>query len=297
MPRIGIIGGSGLYDIEGLKNKKWIKVNTHFGDPSDEYLVGELDGEEVVFLPRHGRGHKIMPSELNYRANIFGMKKLGVQWLISISAVGSFKKEIKPLDIVVIDQFVDRTNQARKMTFFGDGVVAHIAFAKPICSVLSDILYSTAKKLAVKNNITVHKGGTYINMEGPAFSTEAESFLYKSWGMDVIGMTNMPEAKLAREAEMCFATLAMVTDYDAWHACPQDGREEESVVTVDMIIQNLKKNIKVVKDLIKDVVPLIPKERNCFCANALKNAIITSADIIPEKRKKELQIIIGKYIV
>lgn len=234
MPRIGIIGGSGLYDIEGLKNKKWIKINTHFGDPSDEYLVGELNGEEVVFLPRHGRGHKMMPSELNYRANIFGMKKLGVQWLISISAVGSFKKEIKPLDIVVIDQFVDRTNQARKMTFFGDGVVAHIAFAEPICSVLSDILYSTAKKLAVKNNITVHKGGTYINMEGPAFSTEAESFLYKSWGMDVIGMTNMPEAKLAREAEMCFATLAMVTDYDAWY-------EEESVVTVDVIIQNLKK--------------------------------------------------------
>ncbi len=252
-------------------------------------MFGTLQGEEVVFLPRHGRGHRIMPSELNYRANIFGMKKLGVEWIISISTVGSFKKEIKPLDIVIIDQFVDRTNQARKMTFFGEGVVVHIAFAEPICSILLDILYEVAKKLAVKNNITVHKGGTYLNMEGPAFSTEAESFLYKSWGMDVIGMTNMPEAKLAREAEICFSTVAMVTDYDAWY-------EEESVVTVDMIIQNLNKNVKVVKDLIRNAVPLIPKERNCICANALKNAIITRTDLIPEKRKKELDIIIGKYI-
>ena len=285
MPRIGIIGGSGLYEIEGLKNKKWTEVTTPFGNPSDEYLIGTLEGEEIVFLPRHGRGHRIMPSELNYRANIFGMKKLGVEWLISVSTVGSFKKEIKPLDIVIIDQFVDRTNQARKMTFFGDGIVAHIAFAEPICSILSDLLYKTAKKL----NVTVHKGGTYLNMEGPAFSTEAESFLYKSWGMDVIGMTNMPEAKLAREAEICFSTVAMVTDYDAWH-------EEESVVTVDMIIQNLNKNVKMVKDLIRNVVPLIPKERNCFCADALKNAIVTRADLIPQKRKKELKPIIGKYI-
>jgi 5'-methylthioadenosine phosphorylase len=289
MPRIGIIGGSGLYDIEGLKNKKWIKINTHFGDPSDEYLTGTLEGEEIVFLPRHGRGHKIMPSEINYRANIFGMKKLGVRWLISVSTVGSFKKEIKPLDIVIPDQFVDRTNQARKMTFFGDGVVAHIAFAEPICSILSDILYEVAKKLAVRNNITVHKGGTYLNMEGPAFSTEAESFLYKSWGMDVIGMTNMAEAKLAREAEICFSTVAMVTDYDAWY-------EEESIVTVDMIIRNLNKNVKVVKDLIKNTIPLIPKDRNCICVNALKNAIITGKDLISEKRKKELYPIIGKYI-
>lgn len=289
MPRIGIIGGSGLYEIEGLQNTKWTEVDTPFGKPSDKYLIGKLNGEELAFLPRHGRGHKIMPSEVNYRANIFGMKKLGVEWLISISTVGSFKKEIKPLDIVIIDQFVDRTNQARKMTFFGDGIVAHIAFAEPICSVLSDILYEVAKKLAVQNNITVHKGGTYINMEGPAFSTEAESFLYKSWGMDVIGMTNMPEAKLAREAEMCFATVAMVTDYDAWYG-------EESVVTVDMIIQNLNKNVKVVKGLIKNTIPLIPKERNCICADALKNAIITGAELVPKKRKKELQLIIGKYL-
>lgn len=289
MPRIGIIGGSGLYDIEGFKDKKWIGIDTPFGKPSDEYLVGTIGDEEVVFLPRHGRGHRIMPSELNYRANIFGMKKLGVEWIISVSTVGSFKKEIKPLDIVIIDQFVDRTNQARKMTFFGDGVVVHIAFAEPICSTLSDVLYEVAKKLAVRNNITVHKDGTYLNMEGPAFSTKAESSLYKSWGMDVIGMTNMAEAKLAREAEMCFSTVAMVTDYDAWH-------EEESVVTVDMIIRNLNKNVKVVKDLIKNVIPLIPKERNCLCASALKNAIITRADLIPGKRKEELNPIIGKYV-
>ncbi len=289
MPRIGIIGGSGLYEIEGFENKNWVRVDTPFGEPSDEYLIGKINGEEIAFLPRHGRGHKIMPSELNYRANIFGMRKLGVQWLISISTVGSFKKEIKPLDIVIIDQFVDRTNQARKMTFFGDGVVAHIAFAEPVCPVLSDVLFSTANKLAVQNNVTVHKGGTYLNMEGPAFSTEAESFLYKSWGMDVIGMTNMPEAKLAREAEMCFATVAMVTDYDAWY-------EEESVVTVDMIIQNLNKNVKMVKEIIKNMVSQIPIERHCLCSEALKNAIITDPKLIPEKKKKELKLIIGKYV-
>jgi len=290
MPRIGIIGGSGLYGIEGFENKKWVRVDTPFGKPSDEYLIGKLNSEEVVFLPRHGRGHTVLPSQLNYRANIFGMKKLGVEYLISFSAVGSFRKEIKPLDLVIIDQFVDRTNQARRMTFFGDGVVAHISFAEPICPVLSEVLYSTAEKLAAKNNITAHKGGTYLNIEGPAFSTEAESFLYKSWGMDVIGMTNMPEAKLAREAEICFATVAMVTDYDAWH-------EEESVVTVDMIIQNLNKNVEAVKELIQSVVPHIPKERNCLCAGALKNAIITQKELIPDEKKEELDLIIGKYLI
>jgi len=290
MTRIGIIGGSGLYGIEGFENKKWVRVDTPFGKPSDEYLIGKLNSEEVVFLPRHGRGHTVLPSQLNYRANIFGMKKLGVEYLISFSAVGSFRKEIKPLDLVIIDQFVDRTNQARRMTFFGDGVVAHISFAEPICPVLSEVLYSTAEKLAAKNNITAHKGGTYLNIEGPAFSTEAESFLYKSWGMDVIGMTNMPEAKLAREAEICFATVAMVTDYDAWH-------EEESVVTVDMIIQNLNKNVEAVKELIQSVVPHIPKERNCLCAGALKNAIITQKELIPDEKKEELDLIIGKYLI
>ncbi len=289
MPRIGIIGGSGFYGIEGFKDKKWVHIDTPFGKPSDEYLIGKLNGEEIAFLPRHGRGHTVLPSQLNYRANIFGMKKLGVEYLISFSAVGSFRKEIKPLDLVIIDQFVDRTNQARRMTFFGDGIVAHIAFAEPICPVLSDILYETAKKLAVPNNITAHKGGTYLNIEGPAFSTEAESFLYKSWGMDVIGMTNMPEAKLAREAEICFATVAMVTDYDAWH-------EEESAVTIDMIIQNLNKNVKVVQGLIKNIVSHIPKERNCLCKEALKNAIITPKELISDEKKEELELIIGKYI-
>ncbi len=285
MPRIGVIGGSGLYEIEGFENKEWIEIDTPFGKPSDKYLVGTLSKEEVVFLPRHGRGHRIMPSELNYRANIFGMKKLGVEWIISISTVGSFKKEIKPLDVVIVDQFVDRTNQARKMTFFGEGIVAHIGFSEPVCSVLSDLLYKTAKKL----NVTVHKEGTYLNMEGPAFSTKAESILYKSWGMDVIGMTNMPEAKLAREAEICFSTVAMVTDYDAWH-------EAESAVTIDMIIQNLNKNVQVAKDIIKNIIPLISRQRSCICVDALKNAIVTSPNLIPEKRKKELQLIIGKYI-
>lgn len=285
MPRIGIIGGSGLYELEGLENKKWTEIDTLFGSPSDKYLIGTLGTEEVVFLPRHGRGHKVMPSELNYRANIFGMKKLGVEWLISISAVGSFKKEIKPLDIVIPDQFVDRTNQARKMTFFGEGIVVHTAFAEPVCPVLSGLLSGTAKSLGAN----VHEKGTYLNMEGPAFSTKAESLLYKSWGMDVVGMTNMAEARLAREAEICFSTVAMVTDYDAWH-------EGEAAVTIDMIIQNLNKNVKVVKNLIGKVIPLIPKQRNCICANALKNAVITGTDLIPEKRKKELKPIIGKYI-
>lgn len=289
MPRIGIIGGSGLYGIESFEAKQWVKVDTPFGEPSDEYLIGKLNGEEIAFLPRHGRGHTVLPSQLNYRANIFGMKKLGVEYLISFSAVGSFRKEIKPLDLVIIDQFVDRTNQARRMTFFGDGVVAHISFAEPICPVLSQVLFAAAKKLSAKNNIAVHKGGTYLNIEGPAFSTEAESFLYKGWGMDVIGMTNMPEAKLAREAEICFSTVAMVTDYDAWH-------EEESVVTVDMIIQNLNKNVEAVKELIQDVIPHIPKKRGCLCADALKNAIITQKELIPAEKKERLNLIIGKYI-
>jgi 5'-methylthioadenosine phosphorylase len=285
MARIGIIGGSGIYNIDGIEDKQWKEVKTPFGNPSDRYLVGKLCGEEVAFLPRHGAGHKIMPSELNYRANIFGMKKLGVEWLISASAVGSFKKEIKPTDIVIPDQFVDRTNQARKMTFFGEGIVVHIAFAEPVCPVLSKLLSDTAKKLGA----TVHEKGTYLNMEGPAFSTKAESLLYKSWGMDIIGMTNMAEARLAREAEICFATIALVTDYDAWH-------EEETPVTIDMIIQNLNKNSQMAKDLIKNVVSLIPQKRECLCATALKDTLITRADVIPKEKKKELELIVGKYI-
>ena len=285
--RVGIIGGSGLYSMEGLENQRWVKVETPFGEPSDEYLIGRLGEREVVFLPRHGRGHRIMPSELNYCANIYGMKKLGVEWVISISAVGSFREDLKPLDIVLPDQFIDRTRKARRDTFFGEGVVAHIPFAEPICSALRKLLYQAGQKIGA----TIHNGGTYLNMEGPAFSTKAESLLHKSWGMDIIGMTNMLEAKVAREAEICFATMAMVTDYDAW-------REEEkgSFVTIDMVIQNLQKNTRKAKDMIETVVPMISNERKCECATALENTIITRSNLIPEKRKKDLELIIGKYL-
>jgi len=287
MAKIGIIGGSGLYDIEGLESKKWIDVKTPFGNPSDQYLTGKLEGFDVAFLPRHARGHKILPSELNYRANIYGMKKLGVEWIISVSAVGSLKKEIKPLDIVIVDQFIDRTNQARKTTFFGEGLCGHITFAEPTCPSLNKILHNCAKEIGA----TVFEKGTYINMEGPAFSTKAESFLYRSWGIDVIGMTNMPEARLAREAEICYSTMAMVTDYDCWH-------QDESVesVTIDMVIRNLMKNVETAKKILKLAIKQIQKERSCPCASALKDGIITNAKHIPDKKKKELDLIIGKYI-
>lgn len=285
MPRIGIIGGSGLYNIEGLQNLERVKLDTPFGSPSDEFILGDLDGSSIAFLARHGKAHTILPTELNYRANIYGMKKLGVERIISVSAVGSLKEKIKPQDFLLPDQFVDRTNQARKTTFFGDGVVAHIAFASPVCPVLAKILFTAAKTLA----LTVHPRGTYLNMEGPAFSTRAESLLYKSWGLDVIGMTNMPEARLSREAEMCYVTLAMVTDYDCWHA------EEESV-SADLIIQNIRKNVQNAKRLIKSVITKIPEERDCLCAHALKDAIVTQPQEIPAQRKKELDIIIGNYL-
>lgn len=284
MGRIGVIGGSGVYNIEELRNRKSEKVSTPFGEPSDEFVIGELAGKEVVFLPRHGRGHKILPSELNYRANIFGMKKLGVDRIISVGAVGSLKDELKPLDMVIPDQFVDRTNQARKTTFFGDGIAAHISFADPVCPELSEVLYEAGKGCGV----TIRKGGTYINMEGPAFSTRAESFLYKSWGMDIIGMTNMPEARLAREAEICFVTLAMITDYDCWHASGD--------VTVEIIIQNLMKNSVAAKNIVRDTISNIPGKRSCACGSSLKDAIITARDKIPNSAKKRLDIIIGKYV-
>jgi len=283
MGKIGIIGGSGLYKIDGLLDIKEVKLDTPFGSPSDSYITGKLGGAEVVFLPRHGRGHRILPSELNYRANIYGMKKLGVEQIISISAVGSFKKELKPLDIVLPDQFVDRTNQARKTTFFGDGIVGHISFAEPVCASLKDVIHKSAKELG----LNVHNRGIYLNMEGPAFSTKAESRLYKGWGMDIIGMTNMPEARLAREAEICFATVAFVTDYDCWH---------EEIVTVDMVIANLTKNVDTAKRLLEKVVSDMAKKRDCQCREALKHAIITDKKLIPEGTKKKLDIIIGRYI-
>lgn len=285
MGKIGIIGGSGLYNIEGITGVKAVSLTTPFGKPSDKLITGELAGKEVVFLPRHGVGHRIAPSEINYRANIYALKKLGVERIISVTACGSLKEELKPLDFVIVDQFVDRTNQARQMTFFEKGLVAHIVFAQPTCPELSQAVYETGKSL----KLNMHQGGTYINMEGPAFSTLAESKLYRSWGMDVIGMTNMPEAKLAREAEICYSTLACVTDYDCWHA-------QHDSVTVEMVISNLLKNVDNAKKIICAVIKNISPERQCLCKNALEYAIITDKKKIPEKVKKDLNIIIGKYV-
>lgn len=285
MSHIGIIGGSGLYEIEGIKNIKKLSVTTPFGEPSDKFIMATLEGKTIVFLPRHGVGHRINPSQINYRANIYGMKKLGVERIISTSACGSLKEELKPLDFVLPDQFVDRTNQARAMTFFQDGIVAHVSLAEPVCKELAKIIYDAVRELG----INIHLGGTYINMEGPQFSTKAESELYRQWGMDIIGMTNMAEAKLAREAQMCFVTLASVTDYDCW-------REHEEAVTIDMVMQNLLKNTENAKKILKLVIPRISQDRSCACGDALKDAIITPARLVPPKTKKKLSLIIGKYI-
>lgn len=283
--KIGIIGGSGLYALAGLRETEKIKVDTPFGSPSDEFIQGRLQDKTVVFLPRHGRGHKILPSELNYRANIYAMKKLGVERVISVSAVGSLKEQIKPREFILPDQFVDRTNQARPTTFFGEGIAAHIAFAEPVCPELVKSLEQAAREA----NIPVHPKGTYLNMEGPAFSTRAESHLYRSWGMDIIGMTNMPEARLCREAEICYATLAMATDYDCW-------RISEETVSADMIVQNIRANTENAKKLLNLAIAKISASRTCLCAQALKNAIITAPEEITPQVKKRLDILIGKYI-
>jgi 5'-methylthioadenosine phosphorylase len=285
MSRIGIIGGSGLYKIDGIKGVKEVSVNTPFGKPTGKYILGKLEGREVVFLPRHGVGHRISPSCINYRANIFGMKKLGVDKIISVSACGSLREELKPLDFVVVDQFVDRTNFGRPMSFFCEGIVSHIEFSQPVCSCLSKLIYETGKSL----NMNIHPKGTYINMEGPAFSTLAESKLYRSWGMDIIGMTNMAEAKLAREAEICYATLAAITDYDCWH--PQHAS-----VTIEMIIGNLNKNIENSKKMLSAVIKNVSEQKNCRCSEALKYSIVTDRKLIPAKLKKDLDILIGKYV-
>ena len=286
MAKVGIIGGSGLYQIEGLKIKEDMTiVDTPFGPPSDHFMTGVLDGVEVVFLARHGRGHKISPSEINYRANIYEMKRLGVDAIISVSACGSLKEEIKPLDFVVPDQFVDRTNKAREASFFTQGIVVHVSFADPVSPELTKVLIDSAKQ----SGLRVHEKGTYINMEGPQFSTRAESNLYRSWGMDIIGMTNMAEAKLAREAEIAYASLCAVTDYDCWH----DSHES---VTVEMIIQNLMKNVGNSKKILKLAIPQIGKIKKFGAQDALKYAIITDPKMIPERKKKELAIIIGKYV-
>ena len=285
--KIGIIGGSGFYDIEGVKDARSIKVTTPFGKPSDDLVTGTLEGKAVVFLARHGKGHSILPSEINYRANIYAMKKLGVEKIISISACGSLKEKMKPLDMVVPDQYVDRTNQARQMTFFGDGIVGHVGFAQPVCGALSKELYTAGRSLG----IPVHLGGTYINMEGPQFSTKAESVMYRSWGMDIIAMSNMAEAKLAREAEICFATLACVTDYDCWYS-----GESVEPVSVDLIIQNLRKNIDNAKKIVRMVLKGTKADNDCACRSALKNAIMTDPKVMPPATKKRLKLIIGKYV-
>lgn len=283
--RIGVIGGSGLYKLDGVKIKKEISMTTPFGKHSDKFILTEISGKEVVFLPRHDKNHSISPTEINYRANIYGMKKLGVERIISVTACGSLKEEYKPLDFVIPTQFVDRTNQARKQTFFDEGVVAHVGFAHPVCEDLALKLEEAARSCGV----SVHYGATYINMEGPQFSTLAESNLYRSWGMGIIGMTNMVEARLAREAEICYSTLAAVTDYDCWH-------ESEETVTIDMIIANLCKNVNHSKEIIKETVKQIPRKRACACKDALKYAIVTNKNFIPKEIKAKLKVIAGKYI-
>ncbi|MDP8214688.1 MAG: S-methyl-5'-thioadenosine phosphorylase [Candidatus Euphemobacter frigidus] len=285
--KIGIIGGSGLYQMDELQNPREENIETPFGEPSDAYLLGTLNGREVAFLSRHGRGHRYFPSELNYRANIWGFKKLGVEWIIGVSAVGSLKEELKPMAIVLPDQFFDRTNQERKSTFFGDGVVAHIAFADPMSKILRDIIYQAAVELGA----VVHLGGVYLNMEGPAFSTRAESNVYRQWGMDIIGMTALLEARLSREAEIAYQTMAMVTDYDCW-------RHHEGIddVSVETILTNLRNNIYLSLQIIQTVVPRIPEEPDPVCANALKNAIMTEPSVITPQARQRLALIIGKYI-
>jgi 5'-methylthioadenosine phosphorylase len=283
--RIGIIGGSGLYHIEGFTNQKWVKVKTPFGAPSDDFLTGELNGREVVFLPRHGRGHRIMPAELNHRANIYGMKKLGVQWIISVSAVGSLQAKYKPCDVVMIDQFVDRTKKSWEHTFFGRGIVAHIAFADPIAEELRKILLKSARALKAK----AHDGGAYVNMEGPAFSTRAESVTNHKLGYDVIGMTNLGEAKCAREAEIAYATMAMITDYDCW-------KVDEAHVTVEMVIENLMKNAAMAKEVVKHAIAQIPRDANWPCHSALNNAIMTDKKLWPKQTKEELKLLLQKYL-
>ncbi len=283
--KIGIIGGSGLYAIEGFTNQKWVKVKTPFGTPSDAFLTGALAGRDVVFLPRHGRGHRLLPSELNHRANLWAMKQLGVAWIISVSAVGSLQVKYKPCDIVLPDQFLDRTKRDCEHTFFGRGIVGHIAFADPVCEELRQIILKTARKQKAR----VHDGGTYVNMEGPAFSTRAESLTNHRLGYDVIGMTNLGEAKCAREAEIAYATMAMITDYDCW-------KVDEAHVTVEMVIANLRKNAATAKAIITQVIPQIPAAPNWPCHAALKNAIMTERQAWPKKTIAELKPLIGKYL-
>jgi 5'-methylthioadenosine phosphorylase len=281
---IGIIGGSGLYSMPGLSNVQEVLAETPFGDPSDAYVVGTLERRKVAFLARHGRGHRILPSELNFRANIYGFKQLGVERIVSISAVGSLKDEHRPLDFVIPDQFFDRTRH-RVDTFFGDGIVAHISFADPVCGELAMVVEGACKKAGV----TGKRGGTYLCMEGPQFSTKAESNVYRSWGMDVIGMTNLQEAKLAREAEICYVTVAMVTDYDCWHP-------HHDSVTIDQIVTVLHKNAENATKVVRETIAAMPTDRKCKCGSALAHAILTERDKIPAATRQKLSLIVGKYL-
>lgn len=283
--RVGIIGGSGLYQMEGFTRQRWRTVKTPFGSPSDQLLCGELSGREVVFLPRHGRGHRILPTELNHRANIWAMKSLGVDWILSVSAVGSLQARYKPCDLVLVDQFVDATKRDLEHTFFGKGIVAHIAFADPVCEELRRLLLSSAKACKAR----VHDGGTYVNMEGPAFSTRAESRRNHKAGFDVIGMTNLGEARCAREAEIAYATLAMVTDYDSW-------KTDEAHVTVEMVIENLRRNAALAKSIVQDVLPHIPTEPGWPCHHALRNAIMTDKTLWPKATVQRLGPILKRYL-
>lgn len=281
---IGIIGGSGLYDMPGIEKVRTVRISTPFGKPSDDFVLGTLEGRKVAFLARHGRGHVILPSELNFRANIYGLKKLGVERIISVSAVGSLRENFRPMDMVLPTQFFDRT-RGRISTFFGGGLVAHISFADPVCPTEVDVLARACGEIGVP----YHQGGTYVCMEGPAFSTKAESNAYRAWGMDIIGMTNLQEAKLAREAEICYATLAMVTDYDCWHP-------EHEAVTVTQVIEYLTRNVANAQKIIRAAVRSLPKGRNCKCASALAHAIQTDRKKISPRAKKKLRLLVGKYL-
>ena len=281
---LGIIGGSGLYEMEGMRNVRHVRVRTPFGNPSDALVVGEIGGRTLAFLPRHGRGHRIPPSQINFRANIYAMKKIGARRVLSLSAVGSMKENIRPGDIVVVDQFYDHT-RFRPNTFFSDGIVGHIPFADPVCPALADAAYHSARKVVKR----VHRGGTYLCMEGPAFSTRAESRIYRKWGVDVIGMTNMPEAKLAREAEVCYATLALATDYDCWH-------ESEEDVSIESILAIIRQNVEHSKRIIREVAGRLPGREGCGCSETLRYAIITDRKKIPAAARKRLTLLLGKYL-
>jgi 5'-methylthioadenosine phosphorylase len=282
--RIGVIGGSGLYEMEGLNRVKTVRIATPFGRPSDDYIIGTLHGKRVAFLPRHGRGHRILPSDINYRANIYGMKKLGVERIISVSAVGSMQEEIEPGHIVIPDQFYDHTKH-RRSTFFGDGIVAHVGMAEPVCPGLGSVLIEAGLKIGA----TIHRNGTYLCMEGPQFSSRAESLIYRQWDVDVIGMTNATEAKLAREAEICYSTIALATDYDCWH-------HSEEAVTVEAVLAVMKHNIETSKAMIREAVAMLPSSRTCGCGEALRNTIMTPESLMPARVRKDLAPIIGKYL-